>query len=113
MDARVYSVTWMVALVGTFWLSFGLADARPARLAWDFDATDPPQHTGFLVRGCQPNREECVMKDLQHVPLEKREAIVQVPQKKVRCFVVQAIEPTILSEPSNLLCLSGEEEQRP
>jgi hypothetical protein len=91
----------------------GPAEARPARLVWDFTATDPPQHTGFLVRGCQPNREGCVMKDLQHVSLDKREAIVQVPARKERCFAVYAIEPTTLSAPTNLLCLTDEEEKRP
>jgi hypothetical protein len=91
----------------------GPAEARQARLAWDFAATEPPQHTGFLVRGCQPNREGCVMKDLQHVSLDKREAIVQVPARKERCFIVQAIEPATLSAPSNLLCLSSDEEPRP
>jgi hypothetical protein len=92
-------------------LIMSLAEARPARLVWDFAATDPPQHTGFLVRGCQPNREGCVMKDLQHVSLDKREALVQVPARKERCFAVYAIEPTTLSAPSNLLCLTSDEEQ--
>jgi hypothetical protein len=111
MDARVYSVVWLLALTAALLVSPGLPEARPARLAWDFAATDPPQHTGFLVRGCQPTGDTCELKDLQHVHLDKREATVQVTGRKGRCFVVHAIEPATLSAPSNLLCLSDEEKR--
>jgi hypothetical protein len=103
---------WIGSLFSLLLLAVcGPAEARPARLAWEYVATDPPQHTGFLLRGCQPTGDTCELKDLQHVHLDKREATVQVAGRKGRCFAVYAIEPTTLSAPSNLLCLSEEEKQ--
>jgi hypothetical protein len=111
MDAWLRAIVWTLTLAAAQLVSPGLAEARSARLAWDYVATEPPQHTGFLVRGCQPTADTCDLKDLQHVHLDKREATVQVAGRKGRCFVVHAIEPATLSAPSNLLCLSDEEKR--
>jgi len=98
-------MTWMLALGLSISLA-SIAQSRPARLAWDFDAMTPPQHTGFLLRGCQPDGAVCVMRDLQRTGPRQRQATVQVPGKKTRCFVVHAEREQALSLPSNTLCLN-------
>jgi len=93
-------------VVGLSLLFATLAQARPARLAWNFDATTPPQHTGFLLRGCQPDGATCEMRDAQRLGPQQRQTTVQVPGRKTRCFVVYAIYQRESSSGSNVLCLN-------
>ncbi len=81
--------------------------ARPVQLAWDYQAPGLPQHTGFLLRGCQREGESCVMRDAQRLGPQQRQATVQVPGRKVRCFIVLTLRETLRSLPSNTLCIQG------
>jgi hypothetical protein len=96
---------WLLAL-GLSLAIVSLAQARPARLAWDFDATTPPQHTGFLLRGCQLDGATCVMRDAQRLGPRQRQTTVQIPGKRTRCFVVHTLQGQVMSDASNMVCLT-------
>jgi hypothetical protein len=89
----------------------GPAEARPLRLAWNYEQAAPSPHTGFVLRGCRPAGEECVLQDLRQLGARQRQVQVQVPPGEVRCFVVYATAGkvmTVVSDPSNMVCVSNE-----
>jgi hypothetical protein len=103
----MYSITGLFIVGVSLLLPLGFVEARPAILAWDYPATVPPQHTGFILRGCQRADGDCVMRDVQQVGPQRRQARVQVPGQRVRCFeIVALLAGDQRSGPSNRLCLN-------